>query len=321
MRERNNISFDAVVIPRSLFQDKSFNQGRVNDLFAFIDLIQMATLEEKIETNKRIPVKLERGEIATSLRLLADRWGCSVKAASNILSKHEREHRVTRIKSNLTSIISIVNFDQFILNGNAEGNAEGDTSRAQNELYNYNLNNNIINSDSKSDKSKEGTSKANSENREKEKNTLLSHASHDDVSESFSAAADRVYAAYPASVKRADGSRRTLRCTSDKKKIIRLLKNGHTEEELVGTINTYLSENPGEYTRMLSTFLNNLPDYSTPEPPVKRAKPLWVELNRTYSLGELKKRPGICEQLPEDLYKHLKEGKWLKWGDGNWVKC
>lgn len=74
-------------------------------------------------------------------------------------------------------------------------------------------------------------------------------------------AADRLYAMYPASVVRADGNRVSLRSGKDKDKLIRLLST-HSEEELSNIIKRYLAENPGAYTKMFSTFLNNLPDYS-----------------------------------------------------------
>lgn len=321
MITRTNIQLDAVVIPRSLFQDKSFNQGKVNDLFAFIDLIQMATLDEKIVTIKGIPVKLERGEIATSTRILSERWGWSVNATTNALLRYEKQGRVIRRKSNLTSIISITNFDQYVANPNADeytkwyadGYAEGISSHAHDEL-------NIFNNTYKpSFQSESDKSKAKEDVEKKEKHTLLSHASHDDLSVSFSDAADRLYAMYPSSVKRADGSRRTLRCNSDKNKIIRLLKNGHTEKELADKIKTYLSEQPGEYTRMLSTFLNNLPDYSEPEE-TKPEEEDWRESKNTFWKKDFDEHPDEFKAMDYELRRIINRGMPLKWENGKWIK-
>lgn len=302
----------------------------MNILGIWIHLLLEANWEET--TYRSIPIP--RGSLVTTTSKLAKETHLTDRQVRYALECLEKGHEIVKKLSGRETIITICKYDDYqgvinsdcqgrvneFVNGNAEGNAEGNTSRAQNVLYSYNLNNNIINSDSKSDKSKEGTSKTNSENGEKEKNTLLSHASHDDVSVSFSASADRIYAAYPASVKRADGSRRTLRCTSDKKKIIRLLKNGHTEDELVGSINTYLSENPGEYTRMLSTFLNNLPDYSEPK---EEEKPNddWKSRKKYFTKKDFEEHPEEFKALDLELRRHLNRGWSLKWENENWTKA
>ena len=326
MREKLDIRLDAIVIPRSFFHDDTFKRGRLDDLFAFIDLISMAVQEPTIVNVKGIPVKLERGEIATSLRLLADRWGCSVNATSNMLLRHEKEHRVIRITSNLTSIISIVNYDQFILDQNAdeytepnaEKNAEPNTSRTHeiDNIFKFNNNdsNLLVNGEELKLLEREIEGKTG-----KKKNILLSHASHVDVSVSFSDAADRIYAMYPSSVKRADGSRRTLRCNSDKNKIIRLLKNGHTEKELSDKITSYLSEQPGEYTRMLSTFLNNLPDYSEPEE-TKPKEEDWRESQNYFWKKDFDEHPDEFKAMDYELRRIINRGLPLKWENGKWIK-
>ena len=328
MREKSIIPLDAVIIPRSFFRDNTFNRGKVNDLFAFIDLIQMAKQVPEVVNIKGIPVKLERGDIATSVRILAGRWGWSVNATSNALLRYEKQHRVIRRKSNLTSIISIVNYDQFVCNPNADEYtneyadryAEGNTSHAH-EKDNISKFNNKINKSTRQIEELnlfEGESK---EKSKKEEKTLLSHAPHDDVSVSFSDAADRIYNLYPASVVKSDGTRRSLRCGNDKQRIVRLLKRGHTEEELSKTIKTYLAEQPGEYTRMLSTFLNNLPDYSEAEQPVQMEKPSWVKDGEFYSPEFIKRYPSVYDKLPDELQDHIQKGKCLRWNNNKWNKA
>lgn len=153
----------------------------------------------------------------------------------------------------------------------------------------------------------------------KEKHTLLSHASHDDQSVSFSDAADRLYSMYPASVKRSDGTRRTLRCGNDKNKIIRLLKNGHTEEELAEKIKSYMDEQPGEYTRMLSTFLNNLPDYSEPEE-TKPKEDDWRESQKYFWKKDFDEHPDEFKAMDFELRRIINRGLPLKWENGKWIK-
>ena len=74
-------------------------------------------------------------------------------------------------------------------------------------------------------------------------------------------AVERIYNAYPPSVIRKDGNKVSLKTKKDKERIARILAKGTTEEKLLDTIKQYLSENPGAYIKMFSTFLNNLPEY------------------------------------------------------------
>ena len=77
--------------------------------------------------------------------------------------------------------------------------------------------------------------------------------------------AERIYKLYP--TKCPTSQRATGKSKSDIVKIVRLLKKGHTEEELSGTIQRYISEatQNKSWIQNFSTFLNNLPDYSEQE--------------------------------------------------------
>lgn len=221
-----------ITIPRDLFTDKTFKPGKANETFAFIDLIQLAEYKDRDVNIKGQIIHLNRGELATSVRILSERWCWSVNATTHALDTLERCGKVIRRKSNVTSIISIVNYDKYQPNSNAESNAEGNA---------------------KGNADEDITKEINKINNTRKKDTKVSKEKSDAVL--------RLYAMYPASVVRADGNRVSLKSGKDKDKLSRLL-DSHTEEELTNTINQYLSENHGAYTKMFSTFLNNLPDYS-----------------------------------------------------------
>lgn len=73
--------------------------------------------------------------------------------------------------------------------------------------------------------------------------------------------AERIYKLYP--TKCPTSERGTGKSKSDIQKIVRLLKKGHTEEELAATIKRYIDEatEKRSWIQNFSTFLNNLPDY------------------------------------------------------------
>jgi len=258
-------------------------------------------------------IKVPRGSLVTSLTRLSAETGLTIKQLRVVLDKLERGTIIGRKRAGERAgdgtMITICKYEDYQGKNTDEGTIKGsERARKRASIKEYNNINNINN-----------TLFSNYSSSSNEDSEKLERES--DAGSSFSAEdADAIYALYP--TKCPVKGRPTGKSRKDIEKIKRLLKK-ISKDELESIIRRYLKEcvETGTPIKNLSTFLNNLPDYSTPEPPVKRAKPLWVELNRTYSLGELKKRPGICEQLPEDLYKHLKEGKWLKWGDGNWVKC
>lgn len=322
MITRTDIQLDAVVIPRSLFQDKSFNQGKVNDLFAFIDLIQMATLEEKIVTIKGIPVKLERGEIATSTRILAERWGWSVNATTNALLRYEKHGRVIRRKSNLTSIISITNFDQFVVYPNADeyteryadGYAEGISSHAHDELNIFNNNINKPSFQSESDKSKAGDVEEDSlfPNVEKEKKKIpqKKKSSDEDV--------EKLYSLYPAKCPVRDSyTHKSEKCKAK----IKSLLTKHKAEELEAIMRRYVEETYGKhYLKDFMSFLNNLPDYSDAPSGPKKEIPSWAKEGERYSLSFFMDHERELHIIGEDLRKHVLRGGAIEWVDGDWTK-
>lgn len=115
---------DSIIIPRSLFSDKTLRAGKVNVLFAFIDLISLAETEDTQVNIRGQILTVHRGEIATSVRALAKRWGWSVHTVISELNKLEVAHRIERRNNNVTSIISVSNYQSFIMNCNAECNTE-----------------------------------------------------------------------------------------------------------------------------------------------------------------------------------------------------
>lgn len=85
-------------------------------------------------------------------------------------------------------------------------------------------------------------------------------------------AAERLYAIYPTRCPIA--GRPTGKTYKDKQKLVRLLKD-HTEQELSDTIKRYIKESTEHqsYIKNFSTFLNNIPDYSSPELPIEQNEP------------------------------------------------
>ena len=84
----------------------------------------------------------------------------------------------------------------------------------------------------------------------------------------YDEAVERIYALYPSTTKRTDGTNPSLRTArKDKDKISRLLSSGeYTESSLSEAIRRYVSETKPEYLKQFQSFLNNIPDYSQQKP-------------------------------------------------------
>ena len=125
-----------IIIPRNIFEDKVFKKGKANETFAFIDLVQMAEYQDTFINIKGQILSLSRGDLAASIRFLSDRWGWSINAVTRTLDTLEKYCKIKRRKSNLTSIISIVDYDQYQTLGNADSNAKGITKSIKKSIKN-----------------------------------------------------------------------------------------------------------------------------------------------------------------------------------------
>lgn len=168
---------------------------------------------------------IQRGQLVTSLSLLAADTGLSVQEVRTCLKKLIGSGEVRSELVGRMSVITLCNYDCY------QNNQQG--------------------SNTESTRSQQDISKESNKGKKKENNIS------DDVVE-------RIYSLYPATCTRVDGRKSSLRTSrKDKEKIARLLSSGdYTEESLSYTIRRYLSEVKPEYIKQLQTFLNNIPDYS-----------------------------------------------------------
>ena len=174
---------------------------------------------------------IKRGQLVTTITLLSADTGLSRQEVRTCLRRLGGSREVLSTSLGRWSIITVCNYDSY---QEQQLGCNSVATRSQPDSNSLNKNKGI----------KEQRNKDNI-------NTYVADKG----------AADRLYALYPSSVVRANGSRSSLKSGKDKDKLLRLLTK-QSEEELANTIKRYLSENPGAYIKMFSTFLNNLPDYS-----------------------------------------------------------
>lgn len=265
---------DFFKVPRRLFDSDAFAFEPYTRREALLDLIQMAAYEPKKVVHQGGCVNLERGQVMASVRFLATKWGWGKDKVARALKSYEDAGYIGHKSDTTTSLITINNFDLY------QGSSDTDKDKDETKIGQK--------SDADKDKYK---------NKEIRKQEIKEKSD----------AANRLYALYPASVVRADGNKVALRSSKDKDKLVKLL-DSHTEEELASTIKSYLASNPGAYTKMLSTFLNALPDYgqASEDGGLFGERP-WAVNGELYGMDEVHGNLTQAEfsHLPIEIKRHL----------------
>lgn len=224
-------------------------------VMAWIDLLLNAKYEDEMEWYRGSEIIVKRGQLVVSLGELSKKWKWPKSKVQRFLDYLERENAIERpIRSavrsavqnavrtpvQLSSLISIVNYDKYQTGGTNTDTKCGTMCDTHIKEYNNIINNNIA----LSTHTRESNSPKNS-----------SQTAPQPPPE----AVERIYAFYPS--KCPIKGRPTGKCKADKAKIARLLKE-MTEEELMRRIRKYLNDCVRTDTpiKNLSTLLNNLPD-------------------------------------------------------------
>lgn len=241
-----------VTIPRFIFDDPSYvGRGvKFSRPSAIIDLIQLARISDGREFVNGRFVEVRRGQLCKSIRELSARWGWDEKTVSKFLNSLTQSEIIAcdfpHSKRGLTRIISIVNYDCWCDNSHTDSHTDSGTAPTPIPAQllsstNADDNNKIQEKQEKKEKPPKGGQKKETDN-----------------------AVDHLYSLYPTRCPLRNSS--TGKSSKCKTQIIKLLRT-HSAEELEAIFSRYVAENLGQHYLMnFSTFLNNLPDYSEPEP-------------------------------------------------------
>lgn len=116
-----------VNIARSIWDDAAFKDEPMTEREAFVWLIMEASWKPRERRVGRIVVALDRGELASSVRFMADAWGWSKSRVSRFLARlRDRdmiENRDTSGTVNGTpiSVIRVCNYDEYQAGGESGG--------------------------------------------------------------------------------------------------------------------------------------------------------------------------------------------------------
>lgn len=98
----------------SLWDEKPFDKAR-----AWIDMILLANWKPSHFFVRGIRVDVQRGQMAYSVDHLSDRWGWSRNKVKRFLAYLQTEGQIDRQSNNVTTLISLTNYEKYQENGQA----------------------------------------------------------------------------------------------------------------------------------------------------------------------------------------------------------
>jgi hypothetical protein len=112
------------------WQEKPFTRGQV-----WVDIILLANHKDGHIRKRGVLVEVKRGQIGHSQTTLADRWGWSRGKVIRFLRELETAQQIVQQKTNVTSLITVVNYNEYqsddITNGTAGGTASSTADEPQ----------------------------------------------------------------------------------------------------------------------------------------------------------------------------------------------
>lgn len=125
---------------------------------AWVDLLLLANHKKNFIVKRGVRVEINRGQIGFCLHTLSERWKWSRGKVERFLILLEKDGQIVRQKNNVTTLISILNYERYQTSDNADSNsgskanskADGQQTVKQTDTNNNVNNDNNDNNDNKS---------------------------------------------------------------------------------------------------------------------------------------------------------------------------
>lgn len=120
---------------RSSFENKLYFEEPFTRYQAWIDLLLLANHKDGYFMKRGTLVKVPRGTVGYSMKELAKRWKWSINKVSRYIEILESEtvNQVKSQKNNVTTLISIVNYERYQSNESANELTNGNQANSQTE--------------------------------------------------------------------------------------------------------------------------------------------------------------------------------------------
>jgi len=124
-KDRGYIKLYRSASSSDLWLSDPFSRGQ-----AWVDLLMLANYADGFLRSRGQRIEVKRGQVGWSVVKLAERWSWSRGKAIRFLNELEREQQIEQQKSNVTSLITIVNYEYYQSSDTADDTAS-DTANVQ----------------------------------------------------------------------------------------------------------------------------------------------------------------------------------------------
>ena len=113
-----------IKIFRSITEDEDYFAERFTREMAWIDLILLANSKDSTIIKRGIKIQIHKGQVFKSIRFLSDRWQWNEKTTLRFLNDLELYGKVQRKITNVSTLITIVNYSNYQGEYNTEYNTK-----------------------------------------------------------------------------------------------------------------------------------------------------------------------------------------------------
>ena len=116
---------------RKIFDNPAYFSEPFCRNMAWVDLMMLANHSGKFFRIRGIRVDVKRGQVGYGLNDLASRWKWSRGKVERFLNELEKDEQIIRQKTNITTLITICNYDYYQANDNTNEIPNDNTNRHQ----------------------------------------------------------------------------------------------------------------------------------------------------------------------------------------------
>jgi hypothetical protein len=122
-----------IKIHRQITENEFYFSERFTKTQAWVDLLILANHTPQTIFIRGVQVKLIRGELGYAVKTLAKRWRWNERTVNKYLNMLSKRKMIQCRKTNITTIISINNYDLY--QGSAEQSTEQNTSQSTSRIH------------------------------------------------------------------------------------------------------------------------------------------------------------------------------------------
>lgn len=120
-----------VNIARSLFDDEAFKDQPFTEREAFVWMIMEASWKPRAKRVGNVTVNLERGQLAASVRFMADAWKWEKSTVDRFLKRLEKRDMIGTASGTGVNVITICKYDEYQDGGGKRGTEKSEAAGQQ----------------------------------------------------------------------------------------------------------------------------------------------------------------------------------------------